>query len=443
MSWTIQAQMTFKSSNAATTSLVVADRSVYSVNRTNVATNPGVITPPISGAGTRLMWFPDKSAFRVGTVSSTQWDAVSIGTWSFASGLNTKADGNSSTAMGNNTIASGIGSTAMGNNTIASENSSTAMGSYSTASGVNSTVMGFSSIASGDNSTSMGIGTTASGGSSTAMGYASTAMGYASTAMGYISTANGNYSTAMGRYVTAQSYASLTIGNRNVILGNATSWVATDPIFVIGNGDVSVPSNAFTVLKNGRTAIGFEAPESMLHIKNGDAGAITYYAESNLNVESDANNYISLLSPNNKESGILFGNPSSNVDGGIIYNNSTNKNLQFRTNGNVTRMTLSAAGNLTVTGTVVASCGLLICSDARYKKNITSLNNSLDNILKVKGLRYDLRQAEFPEKNFSDKNQIGFIAQDLEKIFPEMVLRMKRVINPWIMDGLRPCWWRR
>ena len=106
-------------------------------------------------------------------------------------------------------------------------------------------------------------------------------------------------------------------------------------------------------------------------------------------------------------------------------------------------MTLSAAGNLTVTGTVVASCGLLICSDARYKKNITSLNNSLDNILKVKGLRYDLRQAEFPEKNFSDKNQIGFIAQDLEKIFPEMVLRMKRVINPWIMDGLRPCWWRR
>jgi hypothetical protein len=41
--------------------------------------------------------------------------------------------------------------------------------------------------------------------------------------------------------------------------------------------------------------------------------------------------------------------------------------------------------------------------------------------LKISGVRYDWKQEEFPEKHFSDKNQIGFIAQEIEKIFPEMV----------------------
>ena len=365
MSWTIQAQMTFKSSNTATTSLVVGDKSVYSANSTQVNILPSGFTTPVTGAGTRLMWLPTMGAFRVGTVSGTNWNSSFIGINSFATGVDTYATGSTSTAMG--------------------------------------------------------LSTQAIGYASTALGFYTESIGDFATATGFFSVANGNKSFAMGNNTTAQSYGSLSIGQYNIISGNSTSWTATDPVFIIGNGELQNPSNAFTVLKNGRTAIGFEAPESMLHIKKGDAGAITYYPESNLNVESNANNYISLLSPNNRESGILFGNPSSNVDGGIIYNNSTNKNLQFRTNGNITRMTLSNAGNLTVTGTVTASCGLLVCSDARYKKNISSLDNSLDNILKVKGLRYDLRQAEFPEKNFSEKNQIGFIAQDLEKIFPEMV----------------------
>jgi hypothetical protein len=37
-------------------------------------TNP--TTAPFSGAGTRLMWIPSRSAFRVGTVSSNDTDAI-------------------------------------------------------------------------------------------------------------------------------------------------------------------------------------------------------------------------------------------------------------------------------------------------------------------------------------------------------------------------------
>jgi hypothetical protein len=49
-----------------------------------------------------------------------------------------------------------------------------------------------------------------------------------------------------------------------------------------------------------------------------------------------------LLAPNNQESGILFGKPSNNVDGGIIYNSSffgsPTSSLEFRTHGNIPRM---------------------------------------------------------------------------------------------------------
>ena len=35
---------------------------------------------------------------------------------------------------------------------------------------------------------------------------------------------------------------------------------------------------------------------------------------------------------------------------------------------------------------------------------------------------YHWKTEEFPDKNFTDQRQIGFIAQDIEKLFPELVL---------------------
>src|SRR5215831_12759043 len=83
---------------------------------------------PAVGAGRRMMWYPDKAAFRVGYVSGPNWDKDSIGIYSFAAGNNTKAFGASSTALGFFTKAPGFLSTAMGAGTIASGANSTAMG---------------------------------------------------------------------------------------------------------------------------------------------------------------------------------------------------------------------------------------------------------------------------------------------------------------------------
>jgi len=61
-------------------------------------------------------------------------------------------------------------------------------------------------------------------------------------------------------------------------------------------------------------------------------------------------------------------------------------------------------------------------SDKRYKKNIEPLGNSIDKIEQLNGVSYELRREEFPEKNFSNRKQIGLIAQNVEKVLPELVL---------------------
>lgn len=70
--------------------------------------------PPVSGAGVRLMWYPQRQAFRAGYVQGTQWDQSNIGFLSFATGQNTRAMGKLSSAFGFNTIANGYSSMAVG-----------------------------------------------------------------------------------------------------------------------------------------------------------------------------------------------------------------------------------------------------------------------------------------------------------------------------------------
>ncbi len=74
-----------------------------------------------------------------------------------------------------------------------------------------------------------------------------------STAMGYDTTASGSRSTAIGNRTTSESYGQISLGTFNVaVTGNATSFMPTDRLFVIGNGTSSLnKSDALVVLKDG------------------------------------------------------------------------------------------------------------------------------------------------------------------------------------------------
>lgn len=78
-------------------------------------------------------------------------------------------------------------------------------------------------------------------------------------------------------------------------------------------------------------------------------------------------------------------------------------------------LTLNSDGNATLEGNLTQS------SDLRYKTNITAIPNSLEKLLNLNGVYYDWKREEFPNKAFSEEKQIGVIAQEVEKLFPELV----------------------
>jgi len=59
--------------------------------------------------------------------------------------------------------------------------------------------------------------------------------------------------------------------------------------------------------------------------------------------------------------------------------------------------------------------------DARFKKNITQVENALDKVLAIDGVTYNFRTDEFLNRNFPTKSQLGFLAQNVEEVIPQVV----------------------
>ena len=64
-------------------------------------------------------------------------------------------------------------------------------------------------------------------------------------------------------------------------------------------------------------------------------------------------------------------------------------------------------------------------SDERFKKNIERIPNALEKILSLEGVFYSFKTKEFPDRKFSDRREMGVIAQAVEKIYPEAVTKDK------------------
>ncbi len=61
-------------------------------------------------------------------------------------------------------------------------------------------------------------------------------------------------------------------------------------------------------------------------------------------------------------------------------------------------------------------------SDKRLKKNIVTIGGALDKVMKLRGVEYNFDDTNFPGIDLDTKTkQIGFIAQEVEEIFPELV----------------------
>ena len=69
---------------------------------------------PQTGPGTRMLWYPKKSAFRTGTVSGAHWDDANLGEYSIAMGTDVVASGEGAVALGGVNTSAGDYSVSLG-----------------------------------------------------------------------------------------------------------------------------------------------------------------------------------------------------------------------------------------------------------------------------------------------------------------------------------------
>lgn len=111
----------------------------------------------------------------------------------------------------------------------------------------------------------------------------------------------------------------------------------------------------------------------------------------------------------------------------VIQNNSPGGDFYFKDDAGSNVMSLFSTGNMVIAGTLTQN------SDARLKKNIQPLQNSLQKILHIGGYQYNWKE------NYRDKSlQTGLLAQQVEQQMPELVKEDKEGIKSVNYSGIIP-----
>jgi hypothetical protein len=357
--------------------------------------------------------------------------------------------GSNGTSVGTGTNVIGIGAGTLSANTTGSINL-----------GIGTSTLTANTIGAGNT----GIGTQAL--------TANTTGGF-NTALGYVSLQNnttGSNNVAVG----VQAGNNITTGSGNIAIGNGTPIVLPT-----GNNQLNIANTIYgTGLTGGGAGfigIGTSAPNTKLHVaadqtnfNNELAQLIVSGTDTSkklllgYNTTSD-NGYIQsvhsglnwtnlILQPNagNVGMGTATANHKLTFDSGyanaakialVEFGATNSMGLgvaagQFRLNIGSTSdkfsflssetattdiMTLKGNGELIVTNTITAP-KIQGPSDFRFKKNIKPIENALDKVLKLGGYTYDWKDtSEFPGQTLGKGHDMGVIAQEVEKQFPEAV----------------------
>ncbi|MCF2491454.1 tail fiber domain-containing protein [Dyadobacter sp. CY347] len=206
--------------------------------------------------------------------------------------------------------------------------------------------------------------------------------------------------------------------------------------------------DAITILnENGFVGIDKTAPEAKLDVRG------NIKAENSIDVENFEKASLNLISEQlgvldfkkNAESSfrarISF---SENGNEGILkvaldpLNGPVKPMMAFHDNGRigvgsfeVPLYTFDVVGEINASGKV-RSAGIALTSDARLKRNVQMLDNGLKIVSKLKPVSYEKKEAI--NNSEYNKKEIGFIAQEVQKILPQLVTEGKDADKTLALD---------
>lgn len=221
------------------------------------------------------------------------------------------------------------------------------------------------------------------------------------------------------------------VGNGGVY-GGSIGTQSNHPFFIYtNNGGAKLIVNT-----NGHVGIGTTGvPIYRLHVVDNTAGAYATYSENTSVVAADGHG-LHGRSVNNPGYGIgswteggymgLYGYGNGTTYTGSVYGvyatatGSAGTGQRYgvfgSASGGTTNYGLYCSGNGGYTGT------WLNVSDGKFKENVQPMQGSLAKIMQLRPVTYTMKRDEYPYMNFSEGTQVGFIAQEMQQVFPELVM---------------------
>lgn len=362
------------------------------------------------------------------------YNATASNTYAYALGYNATASNSYAYALGSNATASGQYSFAQGNSVQALYTGSIAMGYSSLSNGNYGVAIGYNAEASTD-AVAMGRDATATGSSAFALGYSTSSTGTGSYAIGYNATASANYTTAMGYGAIANGLDGVAIGrNADAAWGGVALGIGADAgtgSWGTALGANSEATGSYSIAIGGGVASGSGAIAiGRITASGTNSSGIRLEAGLASDINVTQANTLAIMGGS---VGIGVIAPSSTLD--VEGSNSGNYAAEFFNDGNgnlyhgikiqcgtddgtgTNRMIKCYDGNGGYGGTLALEDNTLKIiqnSDRRLKENIESTNvNALD-IIK------NLRVVDFNFKTNLSIKHVGYIAQEVEEILPEM-----------------------
>ncbi len=228
---------------------------------------------------------------------------------------------------------------------------------------------------------------------------------------------------------TGYNFSGINDGEENIFIGNNAGYnceTTANSIFIGTRSGYNCGASYGNTFVGDRTAsIGVAGDNNTLI---GSAAGFRTKGSANVFVGAYAGNG-DTTGINNTYIGFHAGGSSSGNNNVFLGNYAgyyeTGDNKLYIANSNTTTPLILgdfAAGYLNVIGDLQVDGASVTPSDIRLKKNLTILNNSIEIINKLNGYYFDWNNLAKENLAVKSGKQVGLIAQEVEKVLPEIVL---------------------
>jgi hypothetical protein len=175
-------------------------------------------------------------------------------------------------------------------------------------------------------------------------------------------------------------------------------------------------SERLRVNSSGSVGIGTTSPSATLHV-NGNVSASSYTGS----LQGTAS-FATSASFAQTASFALNGGGGGSLSGGTANyiplwtsDSAQSSSIIYQSGSNIGINLINPQYALHVSGAIFATDNVTAFSDRRVKENIIPIENALDIVQQLEGVRYTRTDTD------NEKQQVGFIAQDVLEILPEVV----------------------